>query len=214
MVGGGLASSMTEDAVADVKGNVTLELRGMMISYMDTLVAGGLAESISEHTAQANVSGNITLYAEGRNVYQVCGGGEAFRTSENCGYPVANVGGNISVELRGSRVRYYQEGKTTLLGGLFGGGLAYYGSATVGGSISIITGDTNFDETAVGVVMGGMAEGDCAVADVEGNAVCRVLSGANPANVVRGCVVHDDGNADLKGDVNWYYTLTDGLSDY
>ena len=71
MVGGGLASSRTGDAAADVGGSVTLELNGMMISYMDTLVAGGLAESISEYTAQANVGGDVILYAEGRNVYQV-----------------------------------------------------------------------------------------------------------------------------------------------
>ena len=42
MVGGGLASSKTADAVADVGGSVTLNLKGMTISYTDTLVGGGL----------------------------------------------------------------------------------------------------------------------------------------------------------------------------
>lgn len=214
MVGGGLASSMTEDAVADVGGSVTLDLKGIMISYMDSLVAGGLAQTISGHTAQANIGGNVTLYAEGRNVYQVCGGGEAFRMDENCGHPTANVAGGISVDLRDSRVRYFQEDKTTLLGGLFGGGLGYYGTATVSGDIFLTVANTAFDEQALGVVLGGMAEGSAALADVEGSVTGKVLSGSNPANVVRGCVIHDGGTAEVKGDVQWYYTLTDGLGDY
>jgi hypothetical protein len=214
LVGGGLASSMTEDAVADVGGSVTLDLKGVMISYMDTLVAGGLAQSISEHAAQANVGGSVTLYAEGRNVYQLCGGGEAFRMEETCGHPTANVAGGVSVELRDSRIRYYQQGKVTLLGGVFGGGLGYYGTATVSGDISVTVADTVFDEQALGVVLGGMAEGDTALADVAGSAAGRILSGANPANVVRGCIEHDGGAAEVKGDVDWSYTLADGLTDY
>ena len=214
MVGGGLACSKTSDAVADVGGNVTLDLKGMMISYMDALVAGGLAESISEYTTQANVGGDVTLYAEGRNVYQICGGGEAFRTAEDCGHPTANVGGCVYVELNGSRVRFFQENRTTLMGGVFGGGLAYHGTATVGGDLSVTVADTVFDEQALGIVLGGMAEGDTAVADVEGCAWGYVLSGANPVNVVRGCIEHNGGTAELKGDAEWYYTGTDGLSDY
>ena len=214
MVGGGLASSKTGDAVADVGGNVTLELKGMMISYMDTLVAGGLAESISEYTAQANVDGNVTLYAEGRNVYQVCGGGEAYRTDENCGYPTANVGGSVSVELRDSRARYFAEGRTTLLGGVFAGGLGYYGTANVAGSVMAVVADTNFDENAIGLVLGGMAEGEGAVANVGGDAYGRVSGKSNPANVIRGCITHADGSGEVSGDISWYYTLRDGMTDY
>ena len=214
MVGGGLASSKTADAVADVGGNVTLELKGMMISYMDTLVAGGLAESISEYTAQANVGGDVTLYAEGRNVYQVCGGGEAFRTEERNGHPTANVVGSVSVELYGSRVRFYAEGKTTLLGGVFAGGLAYYGTANVDGNVSVTVGDTVFDENAIGVVLGGMAEGGIATANVEGNAFGRILPGANPSHVIRGGVTDEDGTAYTEGYITWYYTHRDGMTDY
>ena len=214
MVGGGLASSMTEDAVADVGGNVTLDLQGIMISYMDSLVAGGLAESISGHTARANVGGDVTLYAEGRNVYQVCGGGEAFRTSAECGDPTADVAGSVSVELRDSRVRYFQEGRTTLLGGVFGGGLGYYGSASVGGDVTVIVADTVFDTEALGVVLGGLAEGEGAAADVAGDARGIVLSGANPANVVRGGLTHDGGTAEVAGEIDWYYTPRDGMTDY
>ena len=214
MVGGGLASSKTADAVADVGGNVTLELKGMMISYMDTLVAGGLAESISEYTAQANVGGDVTLYAEGRNVYQVCGGGEAFRTEEGNGHPTANVVGSVSVELYGSRVRFYAEGKTTLLGGVFAGGLAYYGTANVDGNVSVTVGDTVFDENAIGVVLGGMAEGGIATANVEGNAFGRILPGANPSHVIRGGVTDEDGTAYTEGYITWYYTHRDGMTDY
>ena len=100
------------------------------------------------------------------------------------------------------------------MGGVFGGGLAYYGTATVGGDLSVTVADTVFDEQAVGVVLGGMAEGDTAVADVEGSAWGYVLYGANPVNVVRGCIEHNGGTAELKGDAEWYYTGTDGLSDY
>ena len=214
IVGGGLASSMTEDAVADVGGSVTMDLKGMTISYTDTLVAGGLAETISGHTAQANVDGDVTLYAEGRNVYQLCGGGEAYRVREDCGYPTANVGGSVSVELYGSRVRFYAEGRTTLLGGVFAGGLGYYGTANVGGSVSVTVGDTVFDENAIGVVLGGMAEGSTAVANVAGDACGRVLPGANPAHVIRGCVTDEDGTADVAGDIIWYYTPRDGMTDY
>ena len=214
MVGGGLASSRTEDAVADVGGNVTMDLGGMMISYMDTLVAGGLAESISEFTAQANVGGNVTLYAEGRNVYQLCGGGEAFRTGEGCGHPTANVGGSVSVELRGSRVRYYTEGKTTLLGGVFGGGMGYYGTADVGGDVSVLVADTIFDENALGVVLGGMAEGNNAAANVAGEAWGMVLHDANPAHIIRGGLTHEGGTAEVSGEVSWYYTPRDGMTDY
>lgn len=214
MVGGGLASSKTADAVADVGGSVTLELRGMMISYMDTLTGGGLAESISGYTARANVAGDVTLYAEGRNVYQVCGGGEAFRTSEGCGYPTANVGGSVSVELHGSRVRFFAEGKTTLLGGVFAGGLGYYGTANVDGDVSVIAGDTVFDENALGIVLGGMAEGGTASAVVAGDASGRVLPGANPARVIRGSLEDENGTAGMDGTVRWYYTLRDGMTDY
>lgn len=214
MVGGGLASSKTADAVADVGGNVLLDLRGITISYMDTLVCGGLAESISPFTARANVAGSVTVYAEGRNVYQVCGGGEAYRTDENCGWPTADVGGDISLELRDSRVRWYQDKASTLLGGVFGGGLAHWGEATTGGSVEVIVGNTLFDKEAMGVVLGGMAEGKGAVADVEGNASGRVLSGADPARVVRGGVEYLEGAAEVKGDITWSYTLRDGLLDY
>lgn len=214
IVGGGLASSRTADAVADVGGNVTLDLKGMTISYMDTLVAGGLAESISEYTAQANVGGDVTLYAEGRNVYQVCGGGEAFRTEEGNGHPTANVVGSVSVELYGSRVRFYAEGKTTLLGGVFAGGLAYYGTANVDGNVSVTVGDTVFDENAIGVVLGGMAEGGIATANVEGNAFGRILPGANPSHVIRGGVTDEDGTAYTEGYITWYYTHRDGMTDY
>ena len=214
MVGGGLACSKTSDAVADVGGNVTLDLKGMMISYMDTLVAGGLAESISEYTTQANVDGNVTLYAEGRNVYQVCGGGEAYRTNENCGYPTANVGGSVSVELVESRVRYYAEGRITLLGGVFAGGLGYYGTANVAGSVMAVVTDTFFDENAIGVVLGGMAEGEGAVANVGGDAYGRADGDSNPANIVRGCITHTDGSGEVIGDISWYYTPRDGMTDY
>ena len=214
MVGGGLASSKTGDAVADVGGDVTLDLQGMMISYMDTLVAGGLAESISEYTTQANVDGNVTLYAEGRNVYQVCGGGEAYRTNENCGYPTANVGGSVSVELVESRVRYYAEGRITLLGGVFAGGLGYYGTANVAGSVMAVVTDTIFDENAIGVVLGGMAEGEGAVANVGGDAYGRADGDSNPANIVRGCITHTDGSGEVIGDISWYYTPRDGMTDY
>ena len=214
MVGGGLASSMTGDAVADVGGDVTMDLGGMMISYMDTLVAGGLAESVSGYTAQANVDGNVTLYAEGRNVYQLCGGGEAFRTEEDCGIPVANVGGSVFVELRDSRVRFFAEGQTTLLGGVFAGGLGYYGTADVGGDVTVIVADTVFDEEAVGVVPGGMAEGENATANVGGDAFGFVLPGANPGHVVRGGLSHNGGTAEVEGDFAWYYTARDGMTDY
>ena len=214
MVGGGLASSKTGDAVADVGGNVLLDLRGTTISYTDTLVCGGLAESISPFTARANVAGSVTVYAEGRNVYQVCGGGEAYRTNENCGWPTADVGGDISLELRDSRVRWYQDKASTLLGGVFGGGLAHWGEAMTGGSVEVIVRNTLFDKEAMGVVLGGMAEGKGAVADVEGNASGRVLSGADPARVVRGGVEYLEGAAEVKGDITWSYTLRDGLLDY
>ena len=214
MVGGGLASSMTGNAVADVGGSVTLVLEGMMISYMDTLVAGGLAESVSEYTTQANVGGNVTLYAEGRNVYQLCGGGEAFRTDETCGHPTANVGGSVSVELRGSRVRFFEEGSTTLLGGVFAGGLGYFGTADVGGDVTVIVADTIFDESAIGIVLGGMAEGNTAVARVTGNARGLVLPGANPSQVVRGGIIHNGGVSEVEGDTVWYYTPRDGMTDY
>lgn len=214
MVGGGLASSKSADAVADVGGSVTLDLKGTTISYTDTLVAGGLAESISGHTAQANVAGDVTLYAEGRNVYQVCGGGEAFRTGQDCGRPTASVGGNVSVTLYGSRIRFYAEGKTTLLGGVFAGGMGYYGTANVGGNVSVTVGDTVFDGNAIGVVLGGMAEGNTAEAGVAGDAFGRVLDGANPARVIRSGVTDEDGTADVNGYVSWYYTRSDGMTDY
>ena len=214
MVGGGLASSKTADAAADVGGSVTLELRGMMISYMDTLTGGGLAESISGYSARANVAGDVTLYAEGRNVYQVCGGGEAFRTSEDCGYPTANIGGSVSVELHGSRVRFYADGKSILLGGVFAGGLGYYGTANVNGNASVIVGDTVFDENALGIVLGGMAEGETASAVVAGDVSGRVLPGANPSRVIRGSLKDEDGTAGVYGTVSWYYTPRDGMTDY
>ena len=214
MVGGGLASSMTADAAADVGGDVTMVLEGMMISYMDTLVAGGLAQSVSEYATQANVGGNVALYAEGRNVYQLCGGGEAFRTDETCGLPTANVSGDVSVELRGSRVRFYEEGGVTLLGGVFGGGLSFYGTADVGGDVTVIVADTIFDDSAVGVVLGGMAEGESAAANVAGGACGVVLPGANPAHVVRGGITHLGGTADVEGVLRWYYTPRDGMTDY
>ena len=214
MVGGGLASSKNADAVADVGGNVTLDLKGMTISYTDTLVAGGLAESISEYTAQANVGGDVTLYAEGRNVYQVCGGGEAYRTGEGDGHPTANVAGSVSVELHGSRIRFYSEGKTILLGGVFGGGLGYYGTADVGGGVSVTVGDTVFDEKAIGVVLGGMAEGSTATANVGGDVLGRVLPGANPSHVIPGGVTDEDGTAEVEGEISWYYTARDGMTDY
>lgn len=214
IVGGGLASSTTKDAVADIGGNVTLDLRGTMISYMDTLVAGGLAQSISAHTAQANVGGNVTLYAEGRNVYQLCGGGQAYRTEKVFGLPTADVGGSVSVELRDSRVRFFQEGKTTLLGGVFAGGLAYYGHASVGGDVSVTVATTAFDSNAAGVVLGGMAEGEGAVADVAGSAAGNIAPDCDPANIIRGGIVHRDGSAEVHGTVNWYYTLRDGMADY
>ena len=214
MVGGGLACSMTADAVADVGGDVILDLDGMTISYTDTLVAGGLAESVSGYTTQANVYGSVYLYAEGRNVYQLCGGGEAFRTSADCGWPTACVDGSVFVELRDSRVRFYSEGRTTLLGGVFGGGLGYYGTANVGGDVTVVVADTVFDESAVGVVLGGMAEGAPAVATVAGDVSGAVLSGANPSHVVRGGISHEGGNADVAGYADWYYTLRDGMTDY
>ncbi len=214
MVGGGLASSRTGDAVADVGGNVALELKGSTISYTDTLVAGGLAESISGYTARANVGGNVTLYAEGRNVYQICGGGEAFRTDKDCGQPTASVGGNVSVEIRGSRVRFFSEGRTTLLGGVFAGGLGYYGTANVGGSVSLTVGDTVFDEKGLGVVLGGMAEGDTAEANVAGDASGRILAGVNPAHVIRTGATDEDGKAEVGGAVTWYFTGNDGMTDY
>ena len=214
LVGGGLACSGTEDAVADVGGNITLDLRGAMIGSMDTLVAGGLAESISGFTARANVGGNVTLFAENRNVYQVCGGGEAYRTGETCGHPTANVGGSVCLELKDSSVHFFQEKDTTLMGGVFSGGLAYNGTAIVGGDLSVTVEDTLFDGEALGVVLGGMAEGATAVADVEGCAFGYVLSSSNPARVIRGCIEHDGGAAELKGGVEWFYTGTDGLTDY
>jgi hypothetical protein len=186
----------------------------MMISYMDTLTGGGLAESISGYTARANVAGDVTLYAEGRNVYQVCGGGEAFRTSEDCGYPTANIGGSVSVELHGSRVRFYEDGKSILLGGVFAGGLGYYGTANVNGNASVIVGDTVFDENALGIVLGGMAEGETASAVVAGDVSGRVLPGANPSRVIRGSLKDEDGTAGVYGTVSWYYTPRDGMTDY
>ena len=214
IVGGGLASSMTEDAAANVGGNVTLNLRGLMISYMDSLTCGGLAESISSHTARANVAGDVTVYAEGRNVYQVCGGGEAFRTAENCGYPTADVGGSVSLELRDSRVRYFEQGKTILTGGIFAGGLGYYGSARIGGNLNVTVAHTIFDAEALGVVIGGMAEGKTADADTEGSASGSILEGSNPANVIRGGLLYDGGTAEVKGDLTWSYTLRDGVNEY
>ncbi|MCR5297352.1 MAG: hypothetical protein K6E17_08060 [Clostridiales bacterium] len=214
IVGGGLASSMTGDAVADVGGNITFDLQGMMISYMDTLVAGGLAESISPYTAQANVNGNITLYAEGRNVYQVCGGGEAFRSDENCGQPTASVGGSISITLRNSRVRFYSDERSTLLGMVVAGGISHQGIANVAGDVDVTVEDTLFDDTALGVVLGGFAEGDGACADVAGSADGSVMPGCNVKRFIRGGVVNGNASAEVFGDITWHYTLRDGLTEY
>ena len=214
MVGGGLASSMTGDAVADVGGNITMDLQGIMIGYMDSLVGGGLAESISSHTAQANVSGNITINADGRNVYQVCGGGEAFRTAADCGQPTACVGGSVCLNLRGSRVRFYADEHATLLGAVFAGGICHGGIATVGGDTEVTVADTLFDDDALGVVLGGMAEGDGADAGVTGSAVGRVLPGCNLTRLTRGGLVNENGSAAVQGNIDWYYTLRDGMKDY
>ncbi|MER2054328.1 MAG: hypothetical protein ABTB30_03510 [Clostridia bacterium] len=200
MVGGGLASSKTGDAVADVGGNVTLDLRGMMISYMDSLVCGGLAESVSEYTTQANVGGSVSVYAEGRNVYQVCGGGEAYRVSEGDGTATADVSGNIRLELRDSRVRYYNA-EVALLGGVFAGGLGHFGKANVGGDCEVIVANTVFDDEALGVILGGMAEGNSAVANVGGKITGQVFSDANPAHVISGGVIDKDGTAEVRGEI-------------
>ena len=214
LVGGGLASSKDSDAVADVGGNVTLDLREIQISYTDSIICGGLAETISEHTAQANVGGDVTVYAEGRNVYQLCGGGEAFRTAEGCGHPTANVAGSVKLELRGSRVRMYTDPRTMLLGGVFAGGLGYYGTANVGGDCEVTVADTVFDNDALGVILGGMAEGGTAVANVGGDVTGTVLSGCNPSHVIPGAVTEKDGSAEVAGEVNWTYTARDGGQDY
>ena len=214
MVGGGLACSKEGDAVADVGGNVTLDLREMQISYTDSIVCGGLAESVSEYTAQANVGGNVTVYAEGRNIYQLCGGGEAFRTAEGCGHPTANVGGSVTLELRGSRVRYYADKRTMLLGGVFGGGLGYYGTAEVAGDCEVTVADTIFDNDALGVVLGGMAEGDTAQANVGGSVRGQVGEECNPSHVAAGCLTEKDGTAEVGGWAEWSHTLRDGMRDY
>ena len=52
------------------------------------------------------------------------------------------------------------------------------------------------------------------VANVAGDACGRVLPGANPAHVIRGCVTDEDGTADVAGDIIWYYTPRDGMTDY
>ena len=200
LVGGGLASSKAGNAVADVGGNVTLDLRGTMISYMDSLVCGGLAESVSEYTAQANVNGSIRVYAEGRNVYQVCGGGEAYRVSEGCGYPTADVKGNIRLELRDSRVRYYNK-EVAILGGVFAGGLGHFGKANVGGNCEVIVANTVFDDEALGVILGGMAEGASAVANIDGKITGQVLPDSNPAHVISGGIVVRDGTAEVRGEI-------------
>lgn len=200
LVGGGLASSGTGNAVADVGGNVTMDLRGMMISYMDTLVCGGLAESVSEYTTQANVNGSICVYAEGRNVYQVCGGGEAYCVSEGCGYPTADVNGNIRLELRDSRVRYYNK-EVAILGGVFAGGLGHFGKANVGGNCEVIVANTIFDDEALGVILGGMAEGASAAANIDGRITGQVLPDSNPAHVVSGGIIVRDGTAEVRGEI-------------
>ena len=211
IVGGGLASSMTENAVADVGGNVTMDLREMSIGYTDSITCGGLAESISPYTAQANVDGDVTVYAEGRNVYQVCGGGEAFRTAEECGQPTANVGGNVRLELRGSRVRFYTDPRTALLGGVFAGGLACDGTADVAGSCELIVADTIFDNDALGVILGGMAEGEGASASVGGSVRGQVGDMCNPSHIVSGGITDRDGTAEVGGEVTWTHTLRNGL---
>lgn len=214
MVGGGLASSAKGDVTADVGGNITLDLQGIMISYMDSLVGGGLAESIAPYTAQANVGGNITINAEGRNVYQVCGGGEAFRMSADCGQPTANVDGSIFLALRGSRVRFYSDEHATLIGAVIAGGICHGGIANVGGDVKVTVEDTVFDDNAVGMILGGMAEGDGANADVGGNAEGCVLSGCNLTRVIRGGLVNENGSAEVLGNIDWYYTLRDGITEY
>ena len=201
--GGGYNGSVTGDVLIQSTGD----------NWSLDMVGGGLASS-KTGDAVADVGGNVTLYAEGRNVYQVCGGGEAYRTNENCGYPTANVGGSVSVELVESRVRYYAEGRTTLLGGVFAGGLGYYGTANVAGSVMAVVTDTIFDENAIGVVLGGMAEGEGAVANVGGDAYGRADGDSNPANIVRGCITHTDGSGEVIGDISWYYTPRDGMTDY
>ena len=200
MVGGGIAISKTRDVIANVGGNVTMDLRGMMISYMDSLVCGGLAESISEYTTQANVGGSINVYAEGRNVYQVCGGGEAYCTSEECGSAMADVGGSIRLELRDSRVRYYNA-EVALLGGVFAGGLGRFGKANVSGDCEVIVANTVFDDEALGVILGGMAEGSPAVANVGGKITGQVFSDSNPAHVISGGIIDKDGTAEVRGEI-------------
>lgn len=214
IVGGGLASSMTGDAVADVGGNVTMDLREMTISYMDSLICGGLAESISGYTTQANVDGNVTVYAEGRNVYQVCGGGEAYCTAEGCGHATANVDGSIYLELRGSRVRFYADDQITLLGGVFAGGLSNCGTANVNGDCEVIVASTGFDDDAVGVILGGLAKGNGASANIGGSVRGQVLSGCNPSHVIPGGITDKGGTAEISGEATWVYTLRDGILDY
>ena len=70
------------------------------------------------------------------------------------------------------------------------------------------------DIYTLGVVLGGMAEGDGADAGVTGSAVGRVLPGCNLTRLTRGGLVNENGSAAVQGNIDWYYTLRDGMKEY
>jgi hypothetical protein len=52
------------------------------------------------------------------------------------------------------------------------------------------------------------------MANVLGNARGQVESGCNISQVICGGVVHRGGRANVSGSVKWYYTMTDGMTDF
>ena len=84
----------------------------------------------------------------------------------------------------------------------------------MGGDTEVTVADTLFDDDALGVVLGGMAEGDGADAGVTGSAVGRVLPGCNLTRLTRGGLVNENGSAAVQGNIDWYYTLRDGMKEY
>ena len=214
VTGGGLASSHAGEAAADVGGDVILDLRGSMLSRMESLVGGGIAETVSGFAARADVFGSISLYAEGRNVSLVLGGGKASRVKDSFGEAEARVMGGVSAELENCRILAGKNNRTALKGGLVAGGYGHLACASVGGDILAVVSDTVFDNDTAGIILGGMADGGTAEADVGGNACGRILAGSNPPAVHKGGLSENGGKAVLRGETTWYYSLRDGILEY
>ena len=155
VVGGGLAYPLGSDAVSLVDGNVSIRMKCDSKADTNCVIGGGFAYSDNDCVAIADVTGNILVYVDNQNLYELCGGGMAVSTINTSGLSIANVYGTSTSYFANADLLYDKKSTYFKPGVMYGGGMSDGGIAGVFGGSSVSYNEIKINRNAIGLYEGG-----------------------------------------------------------